>query len=332
MAYSFKAVFTVAAIFSGLVTAQCPNLVAQYQVATSRSMSTNQTWFIVPVPRDDVQKAVDETTSPIDLPGLLTGKLSLLPVPLEYNITEGYHPVLVSSGFMADIRQDKLQLDKPLIGSSLIVPWVGRSGSKIPLNRPIITYLAGTGKGGEALLYGKVPSLVATLLGGILTKAGYFIPNNAAYQQDVTLSDFRAIYSRSTKWAVVPNSVSGPGVYSEAFDLHFSSEENPRYSTELFKRAINQPYLLNFPLGGKCQRNTYFFNNATADIQFRSGNVTLGPAASANGFRAALLKSTPNGDFIGVHGLSACAQVVGYDTLSGEDCEEAARQVDSMAL
>ncbi|KAF2027952.1 hypothetical protein EK21DRAFT_114301 [Setomelanomma holmii] len=333
MSCSFNAVFIFATIFGVLVTAQCPNLVAQYQGATSRSMSTNQTWVIVPVPSDDVQKAVEETTLPqFDAPGLLIGKLSLLPVPAEYGIADGYHPVLASSGLMTDIRQDKLQLNKPLIGSSLIVPFVGKSGSQTPFNRPIITYLAGTGDGGEALLYGAVPSLVATLLGGILTKAGQFIPNNAAYQRDATLPDGRPIYSRNSKWASVPNPVSGPGVYPEAFDLHFSPEPNPRYSIELFRKAINQPYLLNFPLSGKCQRNTYYFDNATAEVQFRSGNATFGPAASANGLTAAFMKTTPNGDFFGVHGFSACAQLVGYDTLSGQDCEEAAKQVDPTAL
>jgi hypothetical protein len=289
-------------------------------------------WFIVPVPKDDVQQAVDETTSLTNVLGVLTGKLRLLPVPKEYNITEGYHPILVSSGYMDDIRQDVLALNKPLLGSSLVVPWVGRPGSETPFSRPIVAYLAGEGNGGEALLYAAVPALVATILGGLLSKPGYFIPNNEAYQQRGTLPDGRQIYSRSTKWASVPNPASGPGVYPEAFDLLFAQELKPRYSIELFRKAINLPYLLNAPLSGRCERNTYFFNNATADVQYRSGNVTLGRAASANGLIAPLLKTTPNGNFIDVHGFSACAQVVGYNTLAGEDCEEAAEEVHRMAF
>lgn len=38
------------------------------------------------------------------------------------------------------------------------------------------------------------------------------------------------------------------------------------------------------------------------------------------------------GHFDGVQGFSVCAQMVGYNTLLGQDCEEAARSVDPAAL
>jgi hypothetical protein len=281
-----------------------------------------------------VQKAIDETIDPLSV---LFRQLRLLPVPAGYGIAKGYHPVLVASGYMADIRQTFLQLDRPLLGSSTIVPFVGMPGSDTPFNRPITSYLAGSGKDGDrfwAYLAALVPSAVASFLGGIPTKVGSFIPEDAAYRLDAILAGIGPLYSMNSKWATFANPVSGPGIYKEAVDMHFSSAPVPRYPIGLFKKAINQPYLLNFPLSFRCQRNTYFFNNATAGVQFRSGNVTLGPAASANDLAATLMKASPDGvgNYFDVHGFSGCAQLVGYDTLNGQECEQASRDVDPAAL
>lgn len=170
---------------------------------------------------DDVQKAIDETTDPLSV---LFCQLRLLPVSAEYGIAKGYHPVLVASGYMADIRQTFLQLDRPLLGSSTIVPFVGIPGSDTPFNRPITSYLAGSGKDGDrfwAYLAALVPSAVASFLGGIPTKIGSFIPEDAAYKLDAILAGIGPLYSMNSKWATFANPVSGPGIYKEAVDMHF---------------------------------------------------------------------------------------------------------------
>ncbi|KAH7076208.1 hypothetical protein FB567DRAFT_504217 [Paraphoma chrysanthemicola] len=313
--------------------AQCPNLVAQYQSPNSRTMTSNSTWFILPIRKSDVQKAIDETIDPLSK---LFRQLRLLDVPKEYKMISDFHPVIVTAGYMADIRQTVLQLDRPLTGSAVMVPFVGIPRSDTPFIRPITSYLAGSGADGDrfwAYLAAIVPAKVATFLGGIPTRVGAFIPENAAYKYDATGPD-GPIYSKNSKWAVFPNLLSGPGIYEEAVDMHFSPEPTEKYPIGLLKKAINQPYLLNFPLSFRCQRNTYFLNNATAEIQFRSGNVTLGPAASANILAKTLMKASQDGvgNYFGVHGFSVCAQLVGYDTVGGQECEQAARDVDPTAL
>jgi hypothetical protein len=69
-------------------------------------------------------------------------------------------------------------------------------------------------------------------------------------------------------------------------------------------------------------------------VQFRSGNVNLGTAVSANDLAATLMKASPDGvgNCFNVHGFSGCAQLVGYDTLDGQECENASRSVDPAAL
>jgi hypothetical protein len=124
-------------------------------------------------------------------------------------------------------------------------------GSDTPFNRPITSYLAGGGKDGDRFWeYSAtlVPSAVASFLGGIPTKIGSFIPEYAAYKLDAVLTGIGPLYSMNSKWATFANPVSGPGIYKEAVDMHFSSAPVPGCSMELLKKAINQPYLLNFPL------------------------------------------------------------------------------------
>ncbi|KAH7063835.1 hypothetical protein BKA63DRAFT_586884 [Paraphoma chrysanthemicola] len=325
MAHYVATLCNVIFLLASFAYAQCPNLVAQYQSPNSRTMTSNSTWFILPVRKSDVQTAIDETTDPLSK---LFRQLRLLVVPEEYQMGSDFHPVLVSAGYMADIRQSVLQLDRPLTGASVMVPFVGIPKSDTPFIRPITTYIAGSGTDGDrfwAYLAALVPAKVATFVGAIPTRVGAFIPENAAYKYDITGPD-GPIYSKNSKWAVFPNLLSGPGIYEETVDMHFISEPKERYSIKLLKQAINQPYLLNFPLSFRCQRNTYFFDNATSKYEFRSGNVTLGPAASANVLAKTLMKASPDGvgNYYNVHGFSGCAQLVGYDTAGGQECEQAA--------
>lgn len=99
---------------------------------------------------------------------------------------------------------------------------------------------------------------------------------------------------------------------------------------------INQPFLLGglgSLLSPKCQRNTNFFTNSTAQPTYRSGNVTLGPSADVFPETAVLQKASPDGSgfYQGVFGFSACAQMVGYGAVVplGEECEAAARAVQN---
>jgi hypothetical protein len=121
--------------------------------------------------------------------------------------------------------------------------------------------------------------------------------------------------------------------------MNFSPESQPKYTLQQLKQMINQPFILNTPFNAlsikTCQRNTYFFNNPTAQVQFRSGNVAFGTASgSPSVLPSALQKASADGvgSYFGVHGFSACAQTVGFNTVGGQDCEEAAESVYAEAL
>lgn len=178
---------------------------------------------------------------------------------------------------------------------------------------------------------------------------------NGAYEYDG-----EGVYSSETKWVVLPNALSGPGVVVEAWDFLFSTttatttsgdhqDQDPgrngnsnQEDFEVLKAMLNQPYLLKDATSrptGRCQRNTYFFGNKTAQVVMRRGNVTLGPAASnvglTKGVGAVQQVSALAGVYEGVRGFSACAQLVGYSSTGvvgvGKDCKGAAGSVDSDA-
>jgi hypothetical protein len=263
-------------------------------------------------------------------------KPTLLPLPSTLNFPEGKHPVVVALGINNDIRQSALQIDGPLRQSSTIVPFVGRGTGNTPFNAPLITYLGGTDASLNSYLAAVVPALVSTTVGGVPGAVGGFVPTNDAYQSDGVGPDGKPLFSSASKFVLLPNEVSGPGIYPEAVDQHFSPEARPRYTLQQLKQMINQPFILNSPYNAlaitTCQRNTYYFNNATTQVQFRSGNVTFGTAAGGpNALPSTLQKASDDGagDYFDVHGFSACAQQVGYNTVGGQECEAAARAVNS---
>lgn len=228
--------------------------------------------------------------------------------------------MLVNSAFCNDIRQENLKIDGPLLAANNMVPFVGINGRSTPLSVPLATHIAGVNSN---FLAGGIPAQAATLF-GINTRVGAFLPNNAAYR---AVGD--GTYSANTKQVVLPNPITGPGTYPEATDFRFSSVAPGKYSLEQWKSVINLPYVLNSVLFGKCQRNTYFFNDSAADVEFRAGRVDLGPAAGFNTLTGVLV-----GNYGGVQqmqGISACAQLVGFDRLvaQGEDCEVAAGKVEN---
>ncbi|OAG26200.1 hypothetical protein CC77DRAFT_30090 [Alternaria alternata] len=326
MARLFLQILLAAASLVAGQSTTCPNEVAIYN-QQDRTMSTISSWFLVPVPKDAVKKALKESfSSLVNLQGL-----NLLPLPAELNFPAGMHPVIVNAGANTDIRQGGLQLATGLMTASSMIPYVGIGNSQTPLNAPLVSLLAGVDPVTQGYVFGLIPSLVATI-GGLLTRIGAFLPLNAPLQ---TYSD--GSFGINSKWAQLPNSLSGPGLYAEAIDLKFVSEPNqamPRYSLDMWKSMLNQPLILGSVgslLTPKCQRNTQFFNNATAQPTFRSGNVTLGPSAGVDVLAATLQKASPDGSgfYQKVYGFTACAQTVGYGAVIplGEDCEEAAQAV-----
>lgn len=141
----------------------------------------------------------------------------------------------------------------------------------------------------------------------------------------------------NSAWAKVPNSITGPGVYIKNIDMRFTTPNTtktvPRYNATMLKKMINQPFLLSFPLALRCQPNTYYFNNASAAVTFRRGNVATGDASTLSTLETFRKASQDGcGHFEGVQGFSACTQMVGYNTLLGQDCKEAAGSVDPAAL
>ncbi|KAJ4363389.1 hypothetical protein N0V83_009682 [Neocucurbitaria cava] len=186
--------------------------------------------------------------------------------------------------------------------------------------RTLISYLGATSLAAYPLFAAAIPVAVTNVLGGLAARLGSEVPMDGAYQYNGG-----GVYSSETKWVVLPNALSGPGVVVEAWDFLFSTspDQHPGNGKEFetLKQVLNQPYLLKDATSrptGRCQRNTYFFGNATAQVVMRSGNVTLGPAASnvglTSGVGAVKQESALKGVYEGVRGFSACAQLVGYST------------------
>lgn len=237
-------------------------------------------WFLVPVPKEKALKALDQAF----IDNGLSKRLTLLDLPAELNTTEyvsgNMHPVLTTHGYDADIRLSALQIDGPLLASSAMIPFMSYNKAKTPLLAPLNGYIGGTNENTlDALgLAGLLPALVSTLVGGIELRLGNFLPPNAAYQ-----SDSNGGFFANSKWVVAPNPVTGPGVYPEAVDTAFKNTSDPRYSFDFWNSVVNQPVILKGVMTGQCQQNSFLFNESTAAVQFRAGNVTLGPAASGAG-------------------------------------------------
>lgn len=200
-------------------------------------------------------------------------KLSLLDVPSDTSLfpngfPKGMHPVRADISYNDDIRMSALQIDGALLNAGIFAQYVSKDGSKSPLAVSLDSYIAGEN---GPLPNGLVPAAASLLLfGGYPLRLGQFVPQSAAYQ-----SENGGKFSAQCKWAVAPNSVSGPGVYVEAADMEFETvaQSASMYTAKAFQYIKNQPILLP---SGKCQRNINYYNNATAMPLFRRGQVTLG--------------------------------------------------------
>lgn len=232
------------------------------------------------------------------------------------------HPVLATISTTADIRMSVLQIDGILKSASILAPYVAKDGSDAPVAATLNGYIAGPN---GPLPNGLVPAVASGLLfGGTPLRLGQFDPKEAAY-----MSDGAGGNSARAAWALVPNPLSGPGVYPEAVDMAFTTASESRYGANTFKAIISQPLLLP---SGMCQRNQYYFNNATAVPVLRSGQVTFGPGADGIGLTSGgLMKASADGSgvYAGVDGFGACAQSVGN---TPESCEDAVANFDEASL
>lgn len=239
-----------------------------------------------------------------------------------HGFPEGMHPILTAIAVNDDTRLSVLQIDGILKNAAIFAPHVAKAGSNASISATLNTYIAGPD---GPLPQGLVPAVASSLLfGGTPVRLGQFNPTTDAY-----MVDSAGINSARAAWALVPNSLSGPGVYPEAVDYSFATASHSEYGARTIKTLINTPLLLP---SGLCQRNTYYFTNATALPVFRSGNVTLGPGADGVGLTTgALMKASPDGSGIyeNVEGFGACAQNVGNNP---QDCDVAAASVDPASL
>lgn len=196
----------------------------------------------------------------------------LVPLP-SADFPNGYpagkHPLLVWTGMENDIRQTIAGIPayiSGLVSSSVIVPYVDVLGDgKSPFEIGVKGFMGGVN--GQDL-QGLVPSLVGTLAdGGYPLVTSHLDPNTAAYQPLP-----HDLFYQNTYEELVPQLVSGPGVYPSAIDTQFSDTAAPLVPFRTIKKVLNQPILLP---AGQCQRNGYWFNETFADPIPRTGQVTL---------------------------------------------------------
>ncbi|KAK0286703.1 hypothetical protein LTR35_004171 [Friedmanniomyces endolithicus] len=319
----------VAALVFTISNGQCPNEVALYNY-NLRTASANNTWFLVPVPKQAVQSALDTAygTGLVTLTDLPANDASLFPRGFD---STTYHPVLVSAMYQDDIRMGAAKIQGPLLGGGLNVPYVRRAGISKPgtvLKALLSIYISGAN--GNAVA-GLVPATASTLLEGFFLRLGLFIPNNAAFQRNDN-----NILSNTAAWLVASNPVSGPDYAPTAYDFQFTEQASfSLYTAKLFKSVINQASILSGPdfIANLCQRNQYYFNNDTSTMTPVTGNVTFGPAADGLGvqMQSTMQKATSDGSglYLGNEGFTGCGQNVGFNP---ENCDAAAANVDQSAL
>ncbi|KAL4805370.1 hypothetical protein BDV18DRAFT_18466 [Aspergillus unguis] len=315
------------AALSALASAQAgPNTLAKYNPSL-RTMSVNSTFCILPISKD-AAKAIgnhEPLAIPDDiLPNFPTDKHPLL-VQAGYtndilpNFPTDKHPLLVQAGYTNDIRMtalDLVPLQIPaLMAGALSLPYMDvTNDGKTPITAPVNNYIGGI-DGHD--LQSLVPSLAAGVspFEGTTTFPASFAPDNAAVQ---TLPD--GSYSIEVKPFLLPNQISGPGVYAEAFDMLYTLTDESPYTERSFHALVNGPQLLN---SGRCQRNTLYFNETFAQPKMAVGNVTLYHQILA----------TPPASIEGVYSDVYCYQVNAEQVGEmSESCVSAAENLDPEVL
>jgi len=270
-----------------------PNTLAVYNPA-NRTMSSNESWFIVPVATSSLQPLVPWP--------LLTPPDDTTLFPLGF--PAGYHPVIIAAGYINDIRmnpENLVPLEIPsLMQADIIVPYTDRlQDGQTPFGYSLNYYIGGTnGDDLESL----VPSLASDVspFEGTTIYPAEFAPSTAASQ-----SLGGGIFSIEVNPFVVPNDISGPGVTFNAFAILYENDPTPIYTPHTFHSILNQPQILN---EGQCQRNTFYFNASFANPTFSSANITVISTA----LLGVTLPNSPPSALQGVY-----TNVVGY-TANGE--------------
>ncbi|KAL4724332.1 hypothetical protein ACLX1H_008946 [Fusarium chlamydosporum] len=170
----------------------------------------------------------------------------------------GKHPVIVQTGYQNDIRMTALNLVplqiESLMQGSLIVPYVDVTKDRnTPIGVPVNFYIGGTNGRALQAIVPSIASGVSPFEGTTIFPAT-FAPDTSAAK---TLPN--GVYSTQAKPYLLPNTISGPGIYAEAFDIQFKLTNDSPYTAHTFHSLINIPQLLNT---GKCQRNTVYFNES----------------------------------------------------------------------
>ncbi|KAI1069387.1 hypothetical protein LB507_008600 [Fusarium sp. FIESC RH6] len=296
------------AAFSTLVslgTAQAgPNTLARYNPA-NRTMSANTTYCLVPIDKSLVKEITGYDPLDIDT--------DILP-----SFPEGKHPLIVQAGYNNDIRMTAVNLIPLQIASlmqaSLIVPYVDvTKDGETPIGAPVNYYIGGTN--GRAL-----QAIVPSIASGISPFEGTTI-FPAAFAPDTSAAQPlpNGEYSIQVKPFLLPNTVSGPGIYAEAFDMLFELTNDSPYTAHTFHSLLNIPQLLN---NGKCQRNTVYFNESFADPKMAVAEITL---------YHQILATPPKG-LEGVYEDVYCYTANGQVVSSvGETCSVAAARMDPEA-
>ena len=131
---SMRAGALAALLCAHIALGQAPNTIAR-KYPNDRTSSMNGTWVIIPIDTAAVQK--------------VTQPYLLLPVPANdrtlfpQGFPAGKHPVVVSSGYMNDIRMSALEIDT-LLGASIYVPFTDRlRDGKTPFTYPARNYIGG---------------------------------------------------------------------------------------------------------------------------------------------------------------------------------------------
>ncbi|QGI98466.1 hypothetical protein CEK26_011535 [Fusarium fujikuroi] len=226
--------------------------------ANKATMSANTTYCLVPISKTLVKTITGYNPLDIDtdiLPSFPTGK----------------HPLIVQAGYNKDIRMTALnlvplQIDS-LMQGSLIVPFVDvTKDGQTPIGVPVNYYIGGTNGQPLQAIVPSVASGVSPFEGTTIFPAT-FSPDTSAAR--ALPNGFNSI---QVKPFLLPNTISGPGIYAEAFDMSFKITDSSPYTAHTFHSLLNIPQLLNT---NKCQRNTVYFNESSSEPQMVTGERHL---------------------------------------------------------
>ncbi|KAF5721584.1 hypothetical protein FMUND_3536 [Fusarium mundagurra] len=198
-----------------------------------------------------------------------------------------------------------------LMQGSLIVPFVDATkDGQTPIGIPVNYYIGGTNGQPLQAIVPNVASSVSPFEGTTIFPAT-FSPDTSAAR--CLPNGFNSI---QVKPFLLPNTISGPGIYAEAFDISFKTTDSPPFTAH---SLLNIPQLLNT---NKCQRNTVYFNESSSEPLMAVAEVTLYHQILATPPRGL------EGVYLDVYCYSANRQVV---SSVGEPCKVAAANMDPEA-